>query len=154
MSILNTTNELIEIQKLVGKNSKKLFENMFKYANNVIVLCLTALLFNDYSSLDNVFYTDMKDNKNEIFENLAITIVVNHRTELFITIYKLFENNIVKSTGKNIAEKLYETKLFDPLVSDELYKFYIQWKLNQIMLKQGEIHEMIRYEQNKQYDPY
>ena len=94
--------------------------------------CLIALLFNDYSNIDTKFYTDMKENKNQIFTDLSTSIMINHRVEMSLAVYKLFKNNIVKLTSKNIDKQLYLTKLFDPLVSEELFKFYIKWKLNAI----------------------
>lgn len=130
MSILNTVDTLIESKVLTDENETKIYNEALKYISKVIELCLIALLFNDYSNLDTKFYTEMRENNCNMFSDLVTSIMVNYNVELALTIYKLFKNDVVKNKGTNVHKKLYQTKIFDPLISDELHKFYIKWKLN------------------------
>ena len=132
MSLLNTVDTLIESKVLTDDIERKLYDEAYRYRSKVIELCIIALAFNDYSDLDIVFYKAIRENQDKIFENLVTSIMITHSVEMTLTIYKLFKSEIVKPIGKNIHQRLYLTKLFDPLVSDELNKFYIKWKLNKM----------------------
>ncbi len=129
-NLINLTDKLIQSNILTNKDDQKLYDKVAIYVQDLIKLCLISVSFNAYSIFDADYYRKMRNNDGDIFEDTVATIMSIHGVEIQLAIFKLIKAGIFKLKEKDLVNKLYMTKIFEPLVADELFKIYTRYKLN------------------------